>query len=77
MGFIILIFQSIFKFNFIKASIAFTVFEAIWVLSASERLEVGIVKLVLFVIFSFLIDRFQDSIFKWLVVLLSAGLILS
>ncbi len=76
MGFVILIFQSIFKFDFIKASIAFAIFEALWVLLASGRLEVAIIKLVLFVIFSFLIDRFQDSIFKWLIVLVSAGLIL-
>jgi len=75
MGFVILLFQSIFKFDFIKASIAFAIVEIGSVLFFETKIEVALIKLVLFVIFSFLIDRFQDSIFKWLVVLISAGLI--
>lgn len=75
MGFIILLFQSIFKFDFIKASIGFIIVEIGSVLFFETKIEVAVVKIILFLVFSFLVDRFQDSIFKWLIVLISAGLI--
>lgn len=75
MGFIILIFQSIFNFGFIKATIAFAVVELLLVLFFEARIEAAVVKLVFFTIFSCLINKYQASIFKWLIVLISAGLI--
>lgn len=76
MGFLIILLQSILKFDFIKASLAFAILNTGLTLLTGGSLGVAMVKLVIFVVISFLMDKSQDSIFKWLIVLLSAGLIL-
>ncbi|OGD09345.1 hypothetical protein A2397_04945 [Candidatus Amesbacteria bacterium RIFOXYB1_FULL_44_23] len=76
MGFFIILLQSILKFDFIKASIVFLALQGISIFVMETPLEIGVIKLLIFVFLSYLVSRFEDSIFKWLVVVISAGLIL-
>jgi len=75
MGFILLIFQSIFGLSFFKVSLAYVVLETILFITSTGNISTLLIRSVLFFIFSFLINRFSDSIVKWVIVLISAGFI--
>lgn len=76
MAILLLIFQSIFSINFIKVSLLYLVVTILFMILGMERLDYGLIKIVLFTTLSFFMDMLETSIFRWVIVLISAGLLL-
>ena len=77
MGFTFLLFQSLFNIDFIRVVFTYALLTLGWTIVAeSSNLLKSVVSIVIFSVLSFMLDRFSDSAFKWLLVLLAAGLLL-
>lgn len=75
MGFILLIFHSFFSFDPVKLTGFYAVIEAVLFFSGQVQIAIVLVKVLAFFIFAVLINKYSDSILKWLVLLISAGLL--
>lgn len=76
MGFILLIFHSLFNFDPVNLTVFYAVIEAIVFFNGQAQITVLLVRVFAFFVLAVLINKYSDSILKWFILLVSAGLLL-